>query len=1511
MKRLITAFAVCFLTLFCCQFSVLPVSATTSGTTGDCTWSLDGTVLTISGTGEMENFYYNESSPWGKSVTKVVISDGVTSIGDYAFYDCSSLISITIPDSVTSIGYYAFSYCSGLTSVMIPDSVTSIGQDAFFGCENLNAVYITDLAAWCKILFFPRSDGFSFGDSNPLYHGGDLYCNDELVTDLQIPKGITNIGDYAFYGCGSLTSVTIPDGVTSIGADAFAYCSGLTSVTIPDSVTSIGNGAFSNCSGLTSVTIPDNMTSISGRAFAYCSGLTSVTIPDGVTSIGEHAFSYCSGLTSITIPDSVTSIGENAFYWCDNLNAVYITDLAAWCEMDFHSPLLYYAKNLYLNGTLLSGDIVIPDGVTSIGNGAFSNCSGLTSVAIPDGVTSIGSQAFSYCSGLTSITIPDSVTSIGTYAFSWCDNLNAVYITDLAAWCQIEFKTNSYDRHEANPLSYAKKLYCNGILVTELEIPDGVTSIGDYAFYRFSGLTSVAIPDGVTSIGSRAFYYCSGLTSITIPDSVTSIGSYAFENSLVIDIACFENSYAHTYAINQGFSYLFLPSTPGAPTIESAGGNSVTLAATEGYQYSIDKKVWQDSPRFDKLSPLTTYIFYQRIKAKDLYASSYASPGMVMTKPIAAVPPAPIIDNVTADSITLKAVTGYQYSKDGIEWQESPLFESLSPNTLYTFYQRVAESENAYFSAASAASTVLTKKNTYTDVVLNPDFSCVMATSIELIAIEGYEYSLDGVTWQQSPLFNDLKPETVYTLYQRVVETDTTYASEASSVLIVTTLKGYMIFYDAGDGEKAPTQQIKTEGIPLALSLQKPTRNGYSFIGWATSPTANVTYVAGAEFAIDENTTLYAKWLKICTACDGNGRIINSRTCGSCGGSGNGMTSCDSCSGSGRKVKSCPAGCYNGKIIINNTTVKTCSTCKGSGSISAPCSSCSGSGSVRDASGAISCNRCEGSGEDYFFSTCSTCAGKGRVKESVDAIPGTPIFLQITATSVQLQEVDFCEYSCNGTDWQDSLLFDALQPNVTYTFYQRFKETETHSASQSSSVTVTTPKLASQSIVSPIVTVISDTSITLTVVEGAEYSLNGTVWQDSHLFQGLSPNTQYTFYQRYKETNTTYAGESSIGTIARTNKGSQSAPSAPILINRTDNTVVLQSVNGYEYSRDGVNWQSSSIFSGLLPETNYLFYQRKAETDTHYASNMSEALTVKTKEIGILVEIVVETMPKKTVFVESTSLDDAGMVLKLVYSNGTTEMITTGWISEYDFSVMGTRQVKVSYGGKTCTYSVTVVKKSLTSIAIQTSPNKLVYLEGDGFDTTGLTLIAYYDNGTHDIITSNWVVTGYNSTPGTKTITVTYGGKTTTFTVTVNAKTLTSIAVTKKPTKLMYTEGEAFNKSGLVVTAYYNNGTNATVAEYTVSGYSSTSGTKTITVSYGGKTANFTVTVNKKPVVTGDANGDGKVTITDMISIKSVLLGKSTLTGDAAKAADTNGDGKITITDFIQVKSHLLGKSRL
>ena len=217
-------------------------------------------------------------------------------------------------------------------------------------------------------------------------------------------------------------------------------------------------------------------------------GIGAIVFDDSVTSIGSSAFYNCDSLTSVIIPDSVTTIGDYAFRGCSSLTSV-----------------------------------TIPDSVTSIGQYAFSSCSNLTSVNIPDSVTTIGDDAFYNCRSLTSVTIPDSVTTIGKYAFEDCSSLTGVYISDIAAWCNISF--GSLD---SNPLYYARNLYLNNELVTDLIIPDSITKIRFSAFYGCESLTSVTIPDSVTSIGSYAFRSCSSLTSITIPDSVTTIGKYAF-----------------------------------------------------------------------------------------------------------------------------------------------------------------------------------------------------------------------------------------------------------------------------------------------------------------------------------------------------------------------------------------------------------------------------------------------------------------------------------------------------------------------------------------------------------------------------------------------------------------------------------------------------------------------------------------------------------------------------------------------------------------------------------------------------------------------------------------------------------------------------------------------------------------------------------------------------------------------------------------------------------------------
>ena len=312
----------------------------------------------------------------------------------------------------------------------------------------------------------------------------------------------------------SIKSVIISEDITSVGDNAFYKCWNLISVTIPNSVISIGEYAFYDCSGLSSITIPNSVTSIGKSAFENCRGLSSITIPNSVTSIGKSAFEKCRGLSSITIPNSVTSIGESAFQDCKSLKTVEL-----------------------------------PNSATSIGGSAFRDCSGLTSVTIPNSVTSIGKSAFEKCSGLISVTIPNSVTSIGNSAFYGI--LNIVYngTASGSPWGAKSVNGFIDGYFVFNDNTKTTLLACSKKASGKIEIPNSVTSIGDYAFYACSGLTSLTIPNSVTSIGDGAFEGCTGLTSVTIPNSVTSIGRRAFMNCHKLPVV--DNvRYADTYLVD-------------------------------------------------------------------------------------------------------------------------------------------------------------------------------------------------------------------------------------------------------------------------------------------------------------------------------------------------------------------------------------------------------------------------------------------------------------------------------------------------------------------------------------------------------------------------------------------------------------------------------------------------------------------------------------------------------------------------------------------------------------------------------------------------------------------------------------------------------------------------------------------------------------------------------------------------------------------------------------------------
>ena len=398
----------------------------------------------------------------------------VTSIGDWAFYECSGLTSVTIGNSVTEIGEFAFDGCTSLTSVTIPNSITSIGDCAFRDCKSLTSVTVGNSVTSIGVSAFADCSG---------------------LTSITIGNSVTSIGPWAFFQCSGLTSVTIGNSVTDIGECAFDGCTSLTSITIPNSVTSIGYGAFWSCSGLTSIVVEKGNTVYDSREICNAIietatntlivGCQNTIIPNSVTSIGDRAFSSCTGLTSIAIPNSVTSIGEAALIGCTGLTSVIVEEgNTIYDSRENCNAIIETATNTLIKGCQ---NTTIPNSVTSIGLDAFRGCEGLTSITIPNSVTEIGGGAFGECTGLTSIIIPNSVTSIGRYAFCECYGL------------------------------------------TSVTIGNSVTSIGNWAFIDCFGLTSVTIGNSVTSIGEGAFAYCESLKEvICYAEKVPQMGEEVF-----------------------------------------------------------------------------------------------------------------------------------------------------------------------------------------------------------------------------------------------------------------------------------------------------------------------------------------------------------------------------------------------------------------------------------------------------------------------------------------------------------------------------------------------------------------------------------------------------------------------------------------------------------------------------------------------------------------------------------------------------------------------------------------------------------------------------------------------------------------------------------------------------------------------------------------------------------------------------------------------------------------------
>lgn len=487
----------------------------------------------------------------------------ITTIADNAFSGCTGITSITFPNTVTTIGNNAFSGCTGLTSITIPSPITYVGTSAFANCTGLTTVnYNADSCV-------------SFGYYGRVFRG----CTN--ITTVNIGQNVRYIPGKAFQGCSGLTTVNFnadscryagsngtsftygneifkdcPNFTTlNIGANVkfipdwcFYGCDGLSTVTIPSCVTQIGWGAFSNCQGLTTVNFnADSCNKNQGYyAFEGDSSLTTLNIGSNVKVIPHQMFQR-TGLTSVTIPPSVEHLGKEAFADCWNLTTVNF-------NADSCLSRITYGDGSYSEGGFFARDsnlvtLNIGNNVKCICGSAFCVCPGLESVVIPSSVKYIGRSAFGSCSGLSSITISSSVDSIGQNAFSGCTNLMETrYTGTISDWCKIRF-----GNRDANPIYYSHNLYINNVPITNLVIPDGVTSIGAYAFYGFSSMTSLSISNTVTSIGEGAFCSCSGMASVALSNSLAEIGYYVFTGCSSLGSVMIPNSVSsiRSYAFSE------------------------------------------------------------------------------------------------------------------------------------------------------------------------------------------------------------------------------------------------------------------------------------------------------------------------------------------------------------------------------------------------------------------------------------------------------------------------------------------------------------------------------------------------------------------------------------------------------------------------------------------------------------------------------------------------------------------------------------------------------------------------------------------------------------------------------------------------------------------------------------------------------------------------------------------------------------------------------------------------
>lgn len=768
-------------TLVCVfAISVVAFASHPSGSCGaNLTWVLntEDSVLTISGTGAMQDFTYSTSMPWYSNwpkIKRVVLPDGITTIGKRAFTSCGHLKSINIPESVVSIGDFAFAQCMLLPSINIPSSVTSIGEYVFDGCESLKAINVDEANS-----VYSSKEGVLFDKNQqtllqyPIARGAVTYTvpegvttisksafeHDTIIEHIYLPQTLQNINSRAFVWCKRLQEIDIPNSVTYMSDNLFGACMELKRITLPTGIKVIEEYLLNGCP-IESITIPEGVTSIGTYAFGWCDNLKKVLIPSTLTTIHDNAFSSCRQLTEITCLATnppVFSSSETAFYDVDKLNCIlYVPEesvelyriASQWGEFDIQpiqdeepapcitasgkagddvrweltcDGVLYFkgtgkmqdlgdqyygfdpgelaADSWYLRKTQVK-EVVIEEGITSIGSFAFHMFDNIQKATLPSTLVSIGAcafwfdvnlqnvslpsslmyieqQAFEGCDGMTEIVIPQSVKRIEGSAFSGCRNVTSVILPDEVAYIgHGVFRMNEKITKpilNSHTFAYLPELYSGTYI-----IPDGIVNIAGGAMIACKDLDSLYIPNTVETIGMGAFMDCQKLRHLTIPASVVFIDGDALFNLL-------------------GLSYI---------TMLGTNPPDISAAAFDGYDASFPVYIPKGSKEKYLMSPywnernLIEMEDKQEDPITDYTVNYFDKDKSIITSEV-----------VTLDLPNAPSIEGFTF----VKWivLASDLTEGINIQAVYTYNGIPTEAPSVYVNPANSAQKLIRNGNIY------------------------------------------------------------------------------------------------------------------------------------------------------------------------------------------------------------------------------------------------------------------------------------------------------------------------------------------------------------------------------------------------------------------------------------------------------------------------------------------------------------------------------------------------------------------------------------------------------------------------------------------------------------------------------------------------------------------------------------------------------------------------------------------------------------------------------